>query len=207
MRGHIDHTPSDKDSYALTSQAWLCWTKSKMTESISWPHDNLLHAYWIVPGRVLAGEYPGDPDPRRSRDKLTVLLDNGFTTFIDLTEPNEISSPYQSQLPPRSPVSDSPIERISFPIPEGQVLTSDSYDRLLTTLHDAADSSMVFIHDRLGLDRVAVVAGLFFIANGLSYEGAMRTLKERRASTRLAGTRVPSTYAQRAVLQQRAGEG
>ncbi len=34
---------------------------------VPWPHDEFLHAWWVEPGEVLAGEYPGDPDPTSSR--------------------------------------------------------------------------------------------------------------------------------------------
>lgn len=29
----------------------------------TWPHDQLIHAWWVMPGRLLAGEYPGSLDP------------------------------------------------------------------------------------------------------------------------------------------------
>ena len=29
----------------------------------TWPHDDFVHAWWVEPGRILAGEYPGAPRP------------------------------------------------------------------------------------------------------------------------------------------------
>ena len=49
------------------------------------------HCYWVVPGKVLAGEYPRDLTAAVS--KLARLTDAGVTAFIDLTEDGELK-PY-----------------------------------------------------------------------------------------------------------------
>ena len=35
-------------------------------EITPWPHDNLLHAWWVEPNRLLAGEYPGARTPEKA---------------------------------------------------------------------------------------------------------------------------------------------
>src|SRR5262245_15122551 len=45
--------------------------------------------YWVLPGQLLAGEYPGDYDEATARQKLGELLDAGIRTFVDLTEEGE----------------------------------------------------------------------------------------------------------------------
>ena len=54
-------------------------------------------SYWVEPGRLLAGEYPGHFDGERTRKRIASLLEAGFDTFIDLTRPNEIV-PYTQAL-------------------------------------------------------------------------------------------------------------
>lgn len=44
----------------------------------AWPFDELVHAWWVGRGRLLAGEYPGEPDERRCREKIDVLVDAGI---------------------------------------------------------------------------------------------------------------------------------
>ena len=57
-------------------------------------------SYWIEPGKLLAGEYPGARDEGEARHKLRRLLDAGITLFIDLTEAGEYGlKPYASLLP------------------------------------------------------------------------------------------------------------
>ena len=67
---------------------------------VSRPIEN---CYWVVPGKLLAGEYPIDLDEETSRVKLGDLIDGGVSAFIDLTEENELARstplrPYASLL-------------------------------------------------------------------------------------------------------------
>ena len=54
-----------------------------------WPHEQEIHAWWVEPGRVLAGEYPGNKDRDRAIEKIDLLVDAGVRTFVDLTEEGE----------------------------------------------------------------------------------------------------------------------
>jgi hypothetical protein len=54
--------------------------------------------YWVVPDRLLAGQYPGHPDADLARTKLAALLDCGVRTFLDLTEEDEGLVPYEAAL-------------------------------------------------------------------------------------------------------------
>ncbi len=46
-------------------------------------------AYWVEPGKLLAGEYPGAKDPGEARRKSRGLLDRGIRHVINLMEPDE----------------------------------------------------------------------------------------------------------------------
>ena len=47
-------------------------------------------SYWIIPGRLLAGEFPGAKDPREADQKLKSLFGTGIRHVINLTEAHEI---------------------------------------------------------------------------------------------------------------------
>ena len=55
------------------------------------------NTYWVVPQQLLAGEYPGCKAPTDPTEGLAHWLDVGIRTFIDLTEPGELT-PYASSL-------------------------------------------------------------------------------------------------------------
>ena len=57
------------------------------------------NTYWVVPGKFLAGEYPGHKtDPTKAAGKISALLAAGVTTFIDLTEEDEGLAHYAPML-------------------------------------------------------------------------------------------------------------
>ena len=66
---------------------WKLWNDATSpTEAPAPPHD----AYWVTPGRLLAGPYPGAKYGVEAEGKLNDFLDLGVTCFIDLTEEGEI---------------------------------------------------------------------------------------------------------------------
>jgi hypothetical protein len=84
-------------------------------------------SYWVVPGRLLAGAYPGDSDPEAHRAKVQSLVDAGIRTFVNLMEVNETNYagepfvPYQNlarQLCPDAHCCRHAIRDLAAPTPE-----------------------------------------------------------------------------------------
>ena len=55
------------------------------------------NTYWVVRYKFLAGEYPGDKDPAKAREKINRFLEVGVRHFVDLTESSELV-PYEAIL-------------------------------------------------------------------------------------------------------------
>src|SRR5262245_25483833 len=55
-------------------------------------------SYWVVPGRLLAGEYPGARTEEETRIKLRSFLEAGVNYFLDLTDETEGPAPYEALL-------------------------------------------------------------------------------------------------------------
>jgi hypothetical protein len=69
-----------------------------MGEHTPWPHDETLHAWWVEPGRLLAGEYRGARTPGKAMTKLQLLVDAGIESIVDLTTSQDPLKPYEEQL-------------------------------------------------------------------------------------------------------------
>ena len=69
-------------------ESWHPRSIDRIRTAIMTPTD----CYWVEPGRLMAGEYPGDWTERSARRKLRALLDAGVRTFVDLTEQGELES-------------------------------------------------------------------------------------------------------------------
>src|SRR6185436_20607317 len=70
----------------------------------------IAESYWVIPGRLLAGKYPGGKNLQEVERRLGALLDGGFNGFIDLTDVGEMP-PYDNYLPEavayvRKPITD-----------------------------------------------------------------------------------------------------
>ncbi|MGD8777146.1 MAG: hypothetical protein PVF44_17690, partial [Syntrophobacterales bacterium] len=61
-------------------------------------------SYWVVPGKFLAGYYPGSRDSATALRKLTGLLEQGVHHIVNLMEKDELNFkgerfvPYEAQL-------------------------------------------------------------------------------------------------------------
>jgi hypothetical protein len=64
-----------------------------------------------MPGKLLAGEYPGAREPGEARKKLRRFLDAGVRYFIDLTEVGELE-PYAELLTKEAGSIETTYERI-----------------------------------------------------------------------------------------------
>ncbi len=180
----------------------------------TWPQDQIIHAWWVIPGRLLAGEYPGSTDPVKAARKRQVLLDAGVGSYVDLTEADELAGggqplkPYHELL-----IAEAQDRGLSLPehhrfeIPDTYIIDEAGYDSILEHIRQELErGEVVYVHCWGGKGRTGTVIGSWLIEQeGLDYAGTLRRLRELRSGTRKAHLRVPDTEAQHEVLRQRAG--
>ena len=178
---------------------------SSNTVTPTWAHDELVHGWWILPGRFLATEYPGAKDRDKALHKLQVLLDAGVNSFVDLTEPGERTwdgspmVPYDGLLG-----SDAHYKR--FPIADTSTITDAGYDRILAYINAELDAGRtVLLACWGGKGRTGTVVGSWLIdTEGLGYPEVIDRMQELRAGTRKAHHPVPDNQEQHEVLRRRA---
>jgi ADP-ribosyl-[dinitrogen reductase] hydrolase len=130
----------------------------------------LRNSYWVIPGKVLAGEHPSGSNREATRDKLQRLIGAGVECFIDLTEPNEIK-PYDRELPFSIEYLRKPIKDHSTPAQRVHMA------EILDCMHDALQSGRcVYVHCRAGIGRTGTVIGCFLVERGLPGESALDEL-------------------------------
>ncbi|HXY97242.1 MAG TPA: ADP-ribosylglycohydrolase family protein [Steroidobacteraceae bacterium] len=130
----------------------------------------LANCYWVVPGKLLAGEYPAGASPETTRERLQRLTQAGIAAFIDLTQAGELAS-YEAELP-------AGVDYVRKPIPDHGLPEGRSHMAgILASLRQALDSSRpVYLHCRAGIGRTGMVAGCFLAEQGLGGEGALAEL-------------------------------
>jgi hypothetical protein len=130
----------------------------------------LPNTYWVVPGRVLAGEYPAGADPEQARERLARLSEAGIDSFVDLTEEGEMPA-YRHLLPGGTYYLRSAIADTRVPDNVAQIR------RLLANIQLALDGGRhIYVHCRAGIGRTGLVVGCFLAQQGASGAAAIKTL-------------------------------
>ena len=170
-----------------------------------WPHDAILHAWWVEPGRLLAGEYPGARTPEKTRQKVRLIVDAGIDTIIDLTTPGDGLEPYEPELMAAAERAVRQVRRYAYPIPDMGVLAGEGYDAILARIRAEIDSGrVVYVHCWGGKGRTTTVIGCLLIDGGLDYDGAIARIAELRTGTRKTRDVCPESVSQHRLLRERA---
>ena len=69
-----------------------------MPSAAAWPHDTVLHAWWVEPGRLLAGEYPASLSAGKTAEKIRLLVEAGVESIVDLTTLEDHLDSYEESL-------------------------------------------------------------------------------------------------------------
>jgi hypothetical protein len=161
--------------------------------------------YWVVGGKLLAGHYPGDPDPVAAAAKLTALLDAGIRSVIALTEAGERGwggvphAPYEPVLKVLAEGRGLHVEVERHAIRDMGVPTVAEMRRTLDVIdaHLAAEQP-VYLHCWGGYGRTGTVVGCWLARHGQATgPGVLARLCELR--TGMKGES-PQTDEQRAMI-------
>lgn len=139
------------------------------------PHDN---CYWVIPGRLMAGEYPIAIREEDGLRKLASIIGAGISHFIDLTQTRDPLDPYEPML--RKVANPSGLlpgyDRFAIAdmgIPDSPDLTNDILDRLDVLL---AESRVPYVHCWGGIGRTGTIVGCWLVRHGQSGEEALATI-------------------------------
>jgi hypothetical protein len=152
----------------------------------------LPNTYWVIPGRLLAGEYPGSADDTEARRRLARLHEAGVDSFVDLTEDGELP-PYRHLLPKHADYLRVGIVDTGVPNNVGQTR------ELLAAIRAAlARERRVYVHCRAGIGRTGLIIGCFLADEESNGKTALKILNRLWRQSERAATwpKVPQTAEQ-----------
>jgi Swiss Army Knife protein, DSP-PTPase phosphatase domain len=131
-------------------------------------------SYWVEPGRLLAGEYPGERTDDETLRRLQAFVAAGVTSFLDLTEADESFyesfSAYQHLLDRSSRYLRMSIPDLGCPKEQEMLAILDRLD------HELADGRVVYVHCYGGLGRTGTVVGCWLTRRGFTGEQALERI-------------------------------
>jgi hypothetical protein len=166
------------------------------------PEDRpILESYWVVPGRLLAGEYPAQLNEEVTRNRLAALIEAGFNLFIDLTQPDEADEalPYREALLETAHDRNMPVTHLRFPIGDFGLPSPEKMNLILAAIDEGLRSGhKIYLHCLGGIGRTGTTVGCYLVRQGKSGADALDQLATwwRRVPKSRYHRRSPETTAQ-----------
>jgi hypothetical protein len=149
-------------------------------------------SYWVAPGSLLAGPYPGDADDRVARHTIARFEAVEIGLYLDLTEEDELP-PYAHLL--------AGARHARMPIRDMGTTTTARYRATLNLVDDALSADeRVYVHCYGGVGRTGTVVGCWLVRHALDGGDPLGRLAELRRGTAGAWMPSPQTAAQCRVV-------
>ncbi|MGI8608000.1 MAG: protein-tyrosine phosphatase family protein [Candidatus Dormibacteria bacterium] len=140
-------------------------------------------SYWVSPGRLLAGHYPGAANSDEASHKLDGLVAASIRHVVNLMEEGErdrsgaIFVPYEAPLKARGiSMTRMPIRDFHIPSEDEMVTILDDIDQSITA------GTPTYVHCWGGKGRTGTVVGCWLVRHGIAApERAVDRIKELQA--------------------------
>ncbi len=188
-----------------------------MTTAPSLPYPG---TYWVVPGSLLAGAYPGSADAAEMERRLKALLDAGIRSVIylvdesaneddsdnadvgDQIEPVQAFAPYEDRLEILAEERSEIIEIGRYTIDIGSASASEEMELILDAIDAEIDGSNhpTLVHCTNGNGYTGMVVGCYLARHGIATgKEALAMIRELRA----ANPAMPKAKSPENIVQER----
>ncbi|MBA3954135.1 dual specificity protein phosphatase family protein [Candidatus Dependentiae bacterium] len=162
-------------NYFFTIILFSCFfnTPNSVSSDLSGVRPNA-NTYWVMPNKLLAGEYPLDLKNTRGTKKIKSYLDAGITFFLDLTQSHEVKA-YDTYI---STLGEGYVYK-RMPIKDMKAPSKAYMAEILDTIDQAVgDGHVVYVHCRAGIGRTGTVVGAYLVRHGMTGEQALQHIAQ-----------------------------
>ena len=166
-------------------------------------------SYWIIPGRFIAGEYPGSLNDDEARCKLRWLLDQNIDLILDLTEDGEAGlRPYANIFFDEAAKIPRKVNHQRLPLRDFQNPAHETLSEILNTIDlSLSEGKSIYLHCFGGKGRTGTVVGCYLVRHGMTGQEALEKIRELRKFIPGRDEQSPETVGQkRMVLEWKLGQ-
>ncbi|MEN6484410.1 MAG: protein phosphatase [Syntrophobacteraceae bacterium] len=165
-------------------------------------------SYWVVPGKLLAGAYPGSPDSKKMTSNLKGLVACGMRLVVNLMEENETDhfgrpfSAYEEELKKIGEAGGLNISCPRFPIADVNVPSRELMRSILNEIDRSLDRDLpVYVHCWGGRGRTGTVIGCYLVRHGLTGTEALKRIEDLRKYEPTGRLPSPETIRQQKMVR------
>lgn len=165
-------------------------------------------SYWVIPGQLCAGFFPGDRNKASMEHKLEGLLDCGIQHIINLMEPDEYDQnglpfvDYADVYRRMAHARNISATVVRFPIRDVSIPSRETMQAILDDIdHAIGRNSPVYVHCWGGKGRTGTVVGCYLIRHQLADANTVLSMIETlRCHDERANEPSPETGEQRRMV-------
>ncbi len=165
------------------------------------------NAYWVVPGSLLAGGYPGRRDPDEVYRNILGLMDVNIQHIISLMEEHEVAflskyvTSYESEMADILRRTGRKLTFHRFPIEDMGIASTRCMIEILDEIDDSITRGRpVFVHCLGGRGRTGLVVGCYLVRHGMEGKQALAYIQILRQRGQTASFPSPETRSQREMV-------
>lgn len=155
------------------------------------PHDT---CNFVLPGRLLAGSYPGGRYEPEHTEKIGALIEAGVDTFVCLQQTKELArfTPYPQiarRLAEQQAPSRLPLQMLQCEIPDGHVTSTENLTVAVAAVAEKLqEGRTVYVHCWGGHGRTGTLLVAFLVkVYGITTEQAKQYFMETHSQRRVRG--------------------
>jgi len=161
-------------------------------------------SYWVLPGKLMAGEIPAAQTTQATIEKLTALANCGIKTIINLMETTETDYDGNLFYNYELHIKTLNISMIRLPIVDLSIPSVDKMKNILSQIDESIQQGKpVYVHCWGGIGRTGNVVGCYLIEHGFANrENVFDFIDYLKRTTNAADRLSPETEEQREFVRQ-----